>query len=142
MIKKITPILIILLFSISVAYAVNIDDLQIPNDFSKKVGEGRYIIPNVYDNPRFIIEEYNESGLNFKNSSQYSFWPSGIKNIYYFKNNQKSDLGAIELIEIDGKKYTVSALYATTVMDKGYFHDALNYITQFNNKNSIKPISP
>ena len=28
-------------------------------DYSKKVGEGRYIIPNAYDNPRFIIKEYN-----------------------------------------------------------------------------------
>lgn len=142
MIKKIAPILIILLFAISAAYALNINDLQMPNDYSKKVGEGRYIIPNAYDNPRFIIKEYNESEFNFKNSSQYSFWPSDMKNIYYFKNNQKSDLGAVELIEMDGKKYTVSSLYATTVMDKDYLRDSLNHIIQFNQKNNIDPINP
>ncbi len=142
MIKKIAPILIILLFGISAAYALNINELQMPNDYSKKVGDGSYIIPNAYDNPRFIVKEYNESEFNFKNSSRYSFWPSIEKNIYFFKDNQKSDLGAIELIEMDGKKYTVSSLYATTVMDKGYTNDALNYIEQFNNKNNIKPITP
>ncbi|WP_407415641.1 hypothetical protein [Methanobrevibacter sp.] len=142
MIKKIAPILIILIFGISAAYALNINDLKMPNDYSKKVGEGSYIIPNAYDNPRFIVKEYNESELNFKNTSKYSFWPTREKNIYYFKDNQKSDLGAMELIELDGKKYTVSSLYATTVIDEGYNHDALNYIVQFNNKNNIDPITP
>ena len=38
MIKKIAPILIILIFAISTAYALNINDFQKPNDYSKKVG--------------------------------------------------------------------------------------------------------
>lgn len=36
MIKKIFLLLIILLFSVSVAFATNINDLEIPHDFSGK----------------------------------------------------------------------------------------------------------
>lgn len=142
MIKKIAPILIILILGISAAYALNINDLQIPHDFSKKVEDGKFIIPNAYDNPRFIIEEYNESEHGFRNSSLYSFWPSGEENIYFFSNHQKSDMGGIELVEIDGKKYTVSVLYASTIIDEDYLQNSLNYLKEFNQKNNINPIKP
>lgn len=140
MIKKIALISIIVLFSISVAYASNIDKLEIPHDFSGKKAEGKYFMPKAYDNPRFFIEEYNESGHNFKNSSLYSFWPSEEKNIYFFSNHQKSDMGGIELVEIEGKKYTVSVLYASTIIDEDYLQDSLKYLKEFNEKNNITPI--
>ena len=142
MIKKIALILIVLLFSVSVAYATNINDLEVPHDFTGKKSEGKYFMPKAYDNPRFFIEEYNESEHSFKNSSMYSFWPSGEKNIYFFSNHQKSDMGGIELVEIDGKKYTVSVLYALTVIDEDYLHKSLNYLEEFNQKNNITPIQP
>ena len=92
MIKKIALISIILLFSISIAYASNIDQLEIPHDFSGKKSEGKFFMPKAYDNPRFLIEEYNGNEPNFKNSSLYSFWPSGEKNIYLLSNHQISDI--------------------------------------------------
>lgn len=142
MIKKIALILAILLFSVSVAHATNINDLEIPHDFSGKKSDGHYFMPKAYDNPRFIIEEYNGSEPNFKNSSLYGFWPSGVKDIFFFKNHQISDMGGIELIEIDGKKYTVSVLYASTLIDDDYLQDSLKYLKEFNQKNNITPISP
>lgn len=63
------------------------------------------------------------------------------KNIYFIRNQQISDLGAIELVKIDGKKYTVSVLYASTITDKDYMQDAVNYLTEFNQKNNITPIA-
>ena len=142
MIKKIALISIILLFSISIAYASNIDQLEIPHDFSGKKSEGKFFMPKAYDNPRFLIEEYNRSEPNFKNSSLYSFWPSGEKNIYFLSNHQISDIGGIELVEIDSKKYTVSVLYASTVIDDDYMKDSLKYLKEFNEKNNVTPIQP
>ena len=142
MIKKISLILIILLFSVSVVCASNINNLEIPHDFSGKKADGQFFMPKAYDNPRFLIEEYNESGHNFKNSSVYQFWPSDEKDIYFIRNQQISDLGAIELVKIDGKKYTVSVLYASTITDKDYMQDAVNYLTEFNQKNNITPMTP
>ena len=142
MIKKIALISIILLFSISIAYASNIDQLEIPHDFSGKKSEGKFFMPKAYDNPRFLIEEYNGNEPNFKNSSLYSFWPSGEKNIYLLSNHQISDIGGIELVEIDGKKYTVSVLYASTVIDDDYMKDSLKYLKEFNEKNNVTHIQP
>lgn len=143
MIKKISLIFIILIFSTGFAYAAqNINDLQIPNDFSGKKSEGQFFMPKAYDNPRFIIAEYNESSHDFENSTLYGFWPSGEKDIYFFSNHQVSDMGGIELVEIDGKKYTVSVLYASTVIDEDYLKDSLNYLKEFNTKNNLTPISP
>ena len=79
---------------------------------------------------------------NFKNSSLYSFWPSGEKNIYLLSNHQISGIGGIELVEIDGKKYTVSVLYASTVIDDDYMKDSLKYLKEFNEKNNVTPIQP
>ena len=73
MIKKIALIFTILLFSVSIAHATNINDLEIPHDFSGKKSDGHYFMPKAYDNPRFIISEYNGSEPNFKNSSLYGF---------------------------------------------------------------------
>lgn len=140
--KKIAIIFIILLFTISVAYASNISKLEAPHDFTGKNGEGKFFMPNAYDNPRFIIEEYNQSKYSFKNSSLYSYWPSEEQNIYHFSNHQKSDMGGIELVEIDGKKYTVSVLYASTIIDKDYLQDSLKYLREFNEKNNVTPIKP
>lgn len=142
MIKKIAFILAILVFATSVAYATNIDDLKIPSDFSGKKAEGSYFMPKAYDNPRFIIAEYNESEHNFKNSSVYSFWPSSEENIFFFSNHQLSDMGGIELIELNGKKYTVSVLYASTLIDEDYLQDSLKYLKEFNEQNNIKTIKP
>lgn len=85
MIKKIVLILIVSLFSISVAYASNINQLDIPHDFLGKKGEGKFFMPKAYDNPRFLIEGYNGSEPNFKNSSLYSFWSSGEKKFTFFQ---------------------------------------------------------
>ncbi len=142
MIKKIALTLTILLFCLSVAYATNINDLEIPHDFSGKKSDGHYFMPKAYDNPRFIIEEYNESAHNFENNSLYGFWPSGEDNIFFFSNRQISDMGGIELVEIDGKKYTVSVLYASTLIDDDYLADSLKYIKEFNQQNNITPIKP
>ena len=142
MIKKIAITLIILLFCISVACATNINELKIPHDFSGNKSEGHYFIPKAYDNPRFYIEEYNGSTHNFENNSQYGFWPSGEKNIFFFSNRQISDMGGIELVEIDGKKYTVSVLYASTLIDEDYLQDSLKYLKEFNQQNNITPIKP
>lgn len=142
MIKKISLILIILLFAVSVAYSTNINDLSIPSDFSGKKADGNYFMPKTYDNPRFIISEFNESGPSFKNSSLYEFWPSDEENIFSFSNHQSSDMGAIELIQIDGKKYTVSVLYASTIIDEDYVKDSIDYIQEFNKLNNITPIKP
>lgn len=140
MIKKIAFLLAILILATSVAYAANIDDLKISSDFSGKKASGNYFMPKAYDNPRFIIAEYNESEHNFKNSSLYSFWSSGEENIFFFSNHQLSDMGGIELIEIDGKKYTVSVLYASTLIDDDYLKDSLKYLKEFNEANNITPI--
>ncbi|SDA37357.1 hypothetical protein [Methanobrevibacter millerae] len=142
MIKKISVILIITLFAISVAYAVNVNDLQVPSDFSGKRSDGNYFMPKTYDNPRFIIGEFNDSSPSFKNSSMYEFWSSGEKDIFCFSNRQASDMGAIELIQIDGKKYTVSVLYASTIIDEDYINDSINYLKEFNKLNNITPIKP
>ncbi|MBR5954099.1 MAG: hypothetical protein IK044_00280 [Methanobrevibacter sp.] len=142
MIKKISLILIIFIFCISAAYASNLNTLEIPHDFSGKKADGQFFMPKAYDNPRFLIEEYNESGVNFKNSSTYKFWPSDEKDIYFIRNQKISDLGAIELVKIDGKKYTVSVLYAITITDEDYMQDAVNYLKEFNQKNNITPIAP
>ncbi len=51
-------------------------------------------------------------------------------------------MGSIELIEMDGKKYTVSVLYASTLIDEDYLQDSLKYLKEFNQKNNITPIKP
>ncbi|WP_407382074.1 hypothetical protein [Methanobrevibacter sp.] len=142
MIKRISLILIILIFATGFACASqNINNLKIPSDFSEKKADGYFFMPKAYDNPRFIISEYNESSHNFENSSLYGFWPSEDENIYFFSNHQASDMGAVELIEMDRKKYTVSVLYASTLIDEDYLEDSLEYIKQFNTENNITPIS-
>jgi hypothetical protein len=142
MIRKITLILIVLLLATSIVYASNIGDLKVPSDFSGQREDGNYFMPKTYDNPRFIIAEFNESDNPFKNSTVYESWPSSEKNISFFSNKHVSDLGAVELIQIDGKKYTVSVLYATTVKDEDYMHDAVDYILEFNKLNNITSIEP
>ena len=139
--KKIFLILIIILLATSAAYATKVNDLKVPSDFSGQRDDGNYFIPKAYDNPRFIIAEFNESDNPFKNSSLYESWPTNETNIFYSFNHQASDLGAVELIEIDGKKYTVSVLYATTLKDEDYMQDAVNYLLEFNKLNNINPIS-
>ncbi|WP_296887913.1 hypothetical protein [uncultured Methanobrevibacter sp.] len=99
-------------------------------------------MPKAYDNPRFLIEGYNGSEPNFKNSSLYSFWSSGEKKIYFLSNHQISDIGGIELVEIDGEKYTVSVLYASTLINDDYMQDSLKYLKEFNEKNNITPVQP
>lgn len=141
MIKKISLALIVL-FAVSVVYASNINDLEIPSDFSGKKSDGNYFMPKTYDNPRFIISEFNESSPSFENSSLYEFWSSNETNIFCFSNHQASDMGAIELIEIDGKKYTVSVLYASTIIDEDYIKDSIDYIQEFNKLNNITPVKP
>ena len=142
MIKKISLILIILLLATSVAYAdKNIDDLKIPHDFSEKKEEG-YFFMKAYDNPRFIISEYNESSSPFKNSTFYEFWPSDNENIFYFSNHQVSDIGAVELVKIDNKEYTVSVLYASTIKDEDYLQKSVDYLEEFNQMNNLKPVKP
>ena len=143
MMKKISLLLIVLLLATSFVYASkNISDLNIPSDFSGQRKDGNYFIPKAYDNPRFIIAKFNETDNLFKNSSMHEAWPTNETNIFYFFNNQDSDLGAVELIEIDGKKYTVTVLYATTVKDKDYMKKAVDYLLEFNKLNNITPIAP
>ena len=62
--------------------------------------------------------------------------------IFFLSNHQISDMGGIELVEIDGKKYTVSVLYASTLIDDDYMQDSLKYLKEFNEKNNITPIQP
>ena len=131
-----------MLFSISVAYASDIDNLEIPHDFSGKKAEGEFFILKAYDNPRFIISEYNESSTSFENSTSYEFWPSEEENIYYFSNHRVSDIGAIELVKINDTKYTVSVLYASTILDEDYLHKSIDYLKEFNNGNNLKPVKP
>lgn len=142
MIKKIVLMIIMLIFCLGVAFASNVNDLEIPHDFSGKKADGKYFMPKAYDNPRFIIEEVNDTNHNFKNSSLYGFWPSGEENIFFFSNHQVNDMGDIELIEMDGKKYTVSVLYASTLIDDDYLQDSLKYLKEFNQQNNITPIKP
>ena len=51
-------------------------------------------------------------------------------------------MGGIELVELNGKKYTVSVLYASTIIDEDYLQNSLNYLREFNQKNNINPIKP
>lgn len=143
MIKKITLILIVLLLATGVAYASkDIGDLKAPSDFSGQKEKGYFFMPKTYDNPRFIITEFNESDNPFKNETPYETWPTSEKNIFYFSDKHVSDLGAVELIQIDGKKYLISVLYATTVKDEDYMHDAVEYILEFNKLNNMTAVTP
>ena len=141
MIKKLSLILIVL-FAVGTLYAADINDLQVPSDFSGKKSDGNYFMPKTYDNPRFIISEFNQSSDYFKNTSIYEFWPSNETNIFCFSNHQASDMGAAELIQVDGKKYTVSVLYASTIIDEDYMNDSIKYLQEFNKLNNITPIKP
>lgn len=143
MIKKIILIFIALLLATGMACASkSIGDLKAPSDFSGQKEEGYFFMPKTYDNPRFIITEFNESDDPFKNETPYETWSSGEKNIFYFTDKHVSDLGAVELIQIDGKKYLVSVLYATTVKDEDYMQDAVDYILEFNKLNNITAETP
>lgn len=64
------------------------------------------------------------------------------KKIYFLSNHQISDIGGIELVEIDGEKYTVSVLYASTLINDDYMQDSLKYLKEFNEKNNITPVQP
>jgi len=143
MIKKAALFIIILLLATSIAYATkSINDFTIPSDYSKQSSDGKYFIPKTYDNPRFIIIKYNGSDDLFTNSSLYELWEGSEKNTFYFSNHQISDIGAIELIEIDGEKFIVSSQYASTIKDEDYLNNAMKSILEFNQLNNVNPIVP
>ena len=76
--------------------------------------------------------------LTFENDNSYKV-SEYSSNIYKYTDKLVKNVGAVEVIEIDGAKYLVECVKKDTTSDDSSVYD---YLTEFNSLNDLSPIEP
>lgn len=134
---------VLLVLTIGIAAAADIDKLKMPDGF-ESTGGGLYHQVDPWTNGgngfNVIISEYTDSEFEewTTNSTedQYSVVKTG--GYYWFTDSFMKEDGIIEVGEIDGVKYII-VFYATSKA-KGGVDQAFEYMMEFNKLNNVKLI--
>lgn len=135
MFKKISIALIILIFTAGIVFAINVEDFKAPSGFEK--GSGDYFDKDGYE---ISIVKYSDSSKDilFESEDDYKVSEYG-GNIYKYTDKMVKHVGFLEVVEIDGQRYTVECYKDDTTSSSGSAYD---YLTEFNSLNGLTPIEP
>ena len=133
--------LTILLLLMSVVMAKEVDEFKVPMEYSKKVFDGTYQVPDATDTPTFIILKVNDTDEYIHNDTGYTISPTGeTKDTYYYVDTDLGEQGCVELVEVDGEKFLIFSQYSNGVKNTGYLGACLLSIQDFNKDNNLEPI--
>lgn len=140
--KKLIIIGVLLLLTIGVATAADIDKMKMPEDF-ESTGGGQYRQVNHWDNGgtgfNVVIVECTDSNLQewTTNNSDFEYSVTKTMDIYWYTDMDIQ--GVFEIVEIDGEKYIVD--FSASSKADGGVDQAYKYMMEFNDLNNLKPIS-
>ena len=140
--KKLIIIGVLLLLTIGVATAADIDKMKMPEDF-ESTGGGQYRQVNRWDNGgtgfNVVIVECTDSNLQewTTNNSDFEYSVTKTMDIYWYTDMDIQ--GVFEIVEIDGEKYIVD--FSASSKADGGVDQAYKYMMEFNDLNNLKPIS-
>ena len=140
--KKLIIIGVLLLLTIGVATAADIDKMKMPEDF-ESTGGGLYRQVNHWDNGgtgfNVVIVECTDSNLQewTTNNSDFEYSVTKTMDIYWYTDMDIQ--GVFEIVEIDGEKYIVD--FSASSKADGGVDQAYKYMMEFNDLNNLKPIS-
>lgn len=135
MLKKIALTLTVLILAVGIVSAVDMTDMKVPDGFEKYSS-------NCFEKDDFELNlvSYSDSdkGLIFEDDEDYTV-SEYSSNIYKYTDKLVKNVGAVELVEIDGDKYLVECVKKDTTTEDSSVYD---YITEFNSLNDLTPIEP
>lgn len=140
--KKIILIGLLLVLTIGVVSAVDIEKMKMPERF-ESTGGGLYSQKDPFTNggTGFNVAIYNYSDSTFKewttNDTDYEVNKTG--DIYWYIDKTSKDEGIIEVVEMEGQKLIV--VFSATSLAKGGVDQAFEYMLEFNKLNNVKAIS-
>ena len=135
MFKKIMIALIVLILAAGAVSAIEIGDMTAPNGFKK--GSGNFFEKDGYE---ISISSYSDSDKDilFQSDGDYQV-SKDSGNIYKYTDKLLKHSGAVEIVEIDGKKYDIECFKKNADSDYG---SAMNILNEFNKLNNLTPIEP
>lgn len=135
MLKKILIIVVMLVLAAGIVSAIDIEEFEVPDGFEKAVGD--YFENGKYE---ICIAPYSDSDRDmlFDDDEDYKV-SEYTDHIYKYTDKFVKHVGAIEIVEIDGKKYAVECFKEDTVKDDGSTYD---YLSEFNSLNDLSPVKP
>ena len=135
MLKKIVLTLTVLILAVGIVSAVDMTDMKVPNGFEKYSS-------NCFEKDDFELNlaPYSDSdkGLIFEDDEDYTV-SEYSSNIYKYTDKLVKNVGAVEVVEIDGDKYLVECVKKDTTTEDSSVYD---YLTEFNSLNDLTPIEP
>lgn len=162
-ISRIAILLMILIFTAGMVYAVDLREFKAPSNFEGD-GDGSFYELNdfgIMDENGTSLEIYTEEtmketakqlGIDENNSEEtdfltnnsalnYTVEPSDEENIFHYTDGVNEIEGYVELVKVGDEK-----VYIETVLDKGVSEDkikqSLDVLKEFNKLNDLNPISP
>lgn len=135
MFKKIALTLIVLILAVGVVSAIDMEDMKVPDGFEKSSS-------NCFEKDKYELNlvPYSDSDkeLTFENDDGYTV-SKYSSNIYKYTDKLVKNVGAIEVVEIDGNKYLIECVKKDTTSVDSLVYD---YLTEFNSLNDLTPIEP
>lgn len=133
MIKKIAILAIFLLLSVGFVSAVDLDDFELTDGFSKDSTNFA-----TDDDFSLSVANYDEDldyDLLFKDDGDYTVT---VGEISKYVDKTVKQVGVLEIVEIDGEKVLIE-LYSGNMSDLDECYDKL---IEFNELNNLEPIEP
>ena len=142
--KKIIVCLILSLFLIGFVSAVELPKFNVPDGFND-TGDGVFIKYDSFKKPNetLAVIEYTEhdAGDYLVNDTKYGYTVyNSTNNTYNFVDKKLGEKGSIELIEIDGKRFSVES-WDKLEGDDLDFTVTFDNLMEFNKLNNITPIN-
>ena len=135
MLRKIALTLIVLILTVGVVSAIDMTDMKVPDGFEKSSS-------NCFEKGDFELNlvHYSDSSkdLVFEDDDDYTV-SEYSSNIYKYTDKLVKNVGAVEVVEIDGDKYLIECVETGTTSHDGAVYD---YLTEFNSLNDLTPIEP
>lgn len=133
---KIGFVLAVLLLAMSMVSAMDYSDYTVPTLFNESNGYYSYEA----DGFEFFMCKFNgedgEMDFYFNDSENYTI----VKNdtIGNYTATSIDEVGAIEMVEIDGEKYIIECCYSP--IDESKFKECCDAIVEFNKLNDLTPL--
>ena len=121
--------------TIGIVSALDLTNMKVPDGFEKHSSnsfeKGDYEL-------NFGPYADSENELTFENDEDYTI-SKYSSNVYRYYDKLLENVGAIEVVEIDGHKYLVECLKRDAPSSDSSVCD---YLTEFNRLNNLTPIEP
>ena len=142
---KIITILTLLLLTIGIAAATDINNMKVPDGWEATGGGSYHEIgdsPGQGSGQNMMIQKWSDSFKEefYENHTdeQYMVTDTG-NNTYMFIDDLNADAGSFEVVEIDGEKYFV--LFTTVDnYDTEEIADTSLFMQEFNELNNLHPV--